>query len=233
MYEADGLPEVLQRHQYGGMILYGSNVKGTEQVTRLISDLQKNNGEIEATTNIPYFIALDQEGGIVTRIASGTRMTGNMALGATGENAAYNARVTGNIIGREVASIGANVDFAPVADVNCNPANPVIGTRSFSDDPDFVASLACNFNEGLAENNVIGCFKHFPGHGDTGTDSHLGVSTVYKTCEELESTEYVPFKSAIADGADMIMTAHITMPLVDDPVVRTLTIRPDEEVPDW
>lgn len=209
------LAQALQKHQYGGIILYGSNVADAAQVTRLFSDLQKNNAQIETAVNIPYLLPMDMEGGIVNRLSMGTRMIGNMAVGATGKAAENNAELSGRIIGEEMAAIGANADFAPVVDVNNNPSNPVIGTRSFSDEPDFAATLGLAFGKGLAENNIIATFKHFPGHGDTDTDSHLGTPSVEKTYEELKATELVPFQAAVDGGADMIMTAHITYPLID------------------
>lgn len=210
------LKEVLRRHQYGGIILFGSNITGAEQAARLVNDLQQNNMQIEgASCHIPYLMPIDEEGGIVIRLNTGTRTIGNMAIGAT-PDPVKNAEFTGSILGEEMAAIGFNTDFAPVIDVNSNPANPVIGTRSFSDDPEIVASLGTAYSEGLAEHNIIATYKHFPGHGDTGVDSHIGTPSVEKTYEELLQNELVPFKKAIEDGADMIMTAHITYPLIDE-----------------
>ena len=215
--DAHGLADVLQNHQYGGIILFGSNVKDTAQVTRLVSELQVNNAAIEATTKIPYLMPVDGEGGVVTRLSSGTRMTGSMAIGATGDEAVNHAETTGDIIGEELAAVGFNADFAPSIDVNCNPANPAIGTRSFSDDPEVVTNLGTAFGKGLAKNDVIATYKHFPGHGDTATDSHSGLPVVDKTREQLDATELVPFKS-IVGTADMIMSAHIVLPQIDDEV---------------
>ncbi len=212
------LKEALKKHQYGGIILFGANISGTEQVTRLLDDLQNNNRESEnASVHIPYLTAVDEEGGIVIRLNSGTRMTGNMAIGATSD-AAENAEKTGEVIGEELAAVGFNTDFAPDIDVNNNPANPVIGTRSFSDDPAVVTELGQAYADGLIKSNIIATYKHFPGHGDTETDSHIGTPSVEKTYEEIMETELVPFKNAIENGADMIMTAHITYPLIDDEV---------------
>lgn len=216
---APELASALRAHQYGGVILYGQNVVGTEQTARLVSALQVNNAQIPASTNIPYFTPVDEEGGIVLRLSMGTRMTGNMALGATGANALRNARATGQVLGEECAALGFNIDYAPDVDVNNNPANPVIGTRSFSDDPAKVGPLGNAYGAGLKESNVIATYKHFPGHGDTGVDSHIGTPSVEKTYSQLKATELVPFQSVIDAGADMIMTAHITYPLVDDQVV--------------
>lgn len=213
-----GLGDALRRHQYGGLIIYGENVQSTEQVCRLTDALQKNNATIEATSKIPYLMCMDGEGGVVLRLIMGTRTTGAMAVGATGDNAVENARATGAIIGSELAAVGCNVDFAPDADVNVNPSNPVIGVRSFGDDPETVATLATAMAEGLAGEGVIPCFKHFPGHGDTSTDSHIGTASVDKTLEEMQTCEFVPFGKAIEDNADLIMTAHITCPAIDDAV---------------
>ncbi|MCR4589817.1 MAG: glycoside hydrolase family 3 protein [Lachnospiraceae bacterium] len=210
------LKEALKKHQYGGVILFGMNITGTAQVTRLLYDLQENNAAAEGVSvHIPYLTPVDEEGGIVIRLFSGTRMTGNMAIGAT-DNALENAEKTGEIIGEELAAAGFNADYAPVIDVNVNPANPVIGTRSFSDDPETAAKLGQAYARGLGKSNVIATFKHFPGHGDTSVDSHIGTPSVEKTYEEIKKNELVPFREAIENGADMIMTGHITYPLIDD-----------------
>ena len=216
---APKLAEALRKHQYGGIILFGSNVTGPGQVTALVQDLQQNNlDNTDVSVHIPYFMCADEEGGIVVRITGGTRMTGNMAIGATGKNALVNAKKTGQVIGEEMAAAGLNVDFAPDIDVNNNAANPVIGTRSFSDDPDEVAALGTAWAEGLTESGVIATYKHFPGHGDTAVDSHIGTPSVEKTYDEIKAVELVPFAAAIENGADMIMTAHITYPKIDDEV---------------
>lgn len=220
--DLEAVPEVkeaLQKHQYGGVILFSGNVTGNEQITRLIYNLQENNAQIDnVSAHIPYFTPVDEEGGIVIRLTAGTRMTGNMAIGAT-PDAEANAEKTGEILGGEMAAVGFNIDYAPDIDVNSNPNNPVIGTRSFSDDPDRVTLLGEAFARGLDKNNIIATFKHYPGHGDTVTDSHIGTPSVEKTLDELKATELVPFKKVIENGADMIMTAHITFPLIDDEVI--------------
>ena len=217
--EASGLAEALRKHQYGGVILFAMNVKDVSQTVQLIRDLQLNNAKNkDVSVHIPYFMPVDEEGGAVLRLSFGTRMTGNMSIGATSENAEVNANKTGQVLGEEIAAVGFNIDYAPVVDVNNNPANPVIGTRSFSDDPEVVSKLGIAYAEGLEENNIIATFKHFPGHGDTDTDSHIGTPTVEKTYEQLKETELVPFLYAIENGAEMIMTAHITYPLIDDEV---------------
>ncbi len=219
--DLDAVPDLraaLQKHQYGGIILYAANITGNEQITRLLYALQENNADIgNVSTHIPYLTPVDEEGGIVIRLSAGTRMNGNMAIGAT-KDAAVNAEKTGEILGEELAAVGFNADYAPVIDVNNNANNPVIGTRSFSDDPDKVAELGMAYARGLSKNNIIATYKHFPGHGDTGTDSHIGTPSVEKTYEEIKANELVPFRKAIENGADMIMTAHITYPLIDQEV---------------
>lgn len=212
------LAEALQRHQYGGVILYAANIQETEQTCRLTDALQQNNAAAKASAHVPYLMCADGEGGVVVRLNMGTRMTGAMAVGATGESATENARATGEILGGELAAVGVNVNFAPDADVNVNPANPVIGIRSFGDDPKAVATLACQMAAGISSAGVVPTYKHFPGHGDTGTDSHIGTATVQKTLDELRACELIPFQAAVQAGADLIMTAHITCPNIDDEV---------------
>lgn len=201
------LEEVLKDYKFGGVILFAQNLATTDQMVELTNGLQQANAEGQ---NIPLLIATDQEGGSVVRLGSGCRMTGNMALGAThDERAAYD---TGNIMGSELASVGINVDFAPVMDTNDNPKNPVIGLRSFSDDPNLVAKLGVKMIEGLHRNNIVTALKHFPGHGNTSTDSHTTMPVVYKTMDELKKVELVPFQAGIDAGTDMIMTTHIEYP---------------------
>ncbi len=217
--EVPDLKEALKKHQYGGIILFAQNIKDTEQTVKLVSGLQANNlANEEASVHIPYLMPLDEEGGIVIRLTDGTRMTGNMAIGATGDAAEENALATGRIIGEELSALGFNADFAPVVDVNNNAANPVIGVRSFSDDPGTVAALGTSYMDGLAGMNIVASCKHFPGHGDTDVDSHIGTPTVEKTYEQLQQTELVPFETMIGHGVDMVMTAHITFPKIDDKV---------------
>ena len=218
--EVADLRAALQKHQYCGAVLFGSNVVTTLQSGKLVQAIQQNNATAEGfSKHIPYLMGVDEEGGVVMRFGSGTRMTGSMAIGATGAKGEANAKLTGSILGSECAALGFNVDFAPTVDVNSNPANPVIGTRSFGDDPAKVSTLGNAFVAGLAEQKVISTIKHFPGHGDTATDSHSQLDSVNKTIEELRACELVPFKSAIENGengADLIMTAHITLPKYDD-----------------
>ena len=193
-----------------GVCLFGSNIADTEQTVKLTAQIQK--AAFSSNTSVGAFISADQEGGYITRLTTGTSGIGNMALAATGNP--ENAREEAAIIGEELSALGINVNFAPDADVNNNPDNPVIGVRSFSDDPETVAEYAGYYLEGLHEYNVAGCLKHFPGHGDTDTDSHTGFPLVDKSRGEILKTELVPFAEN-ADKTDMIMTAHIQFPQIE------------------
>ena len=207
------LEAALKAHQYGGISLFGQNISTVEQTGTLVNALQDNNMEATGRSkNIPYLMCVDGEGGVVVRFTMGTRMTGSMAVGATGANAQTNAFTTGKVLGEEIAALGIAADLAPAVDVNSNPSNPAIGTRSFSDDPTVVGPLGVEFSKGLAASKVIATYKHFPGNGDVATDSHLGLSISEKTEAELEACELMPFRDAIQSGADMIMTAHIMLP---------------------
>lgn len=204
--------EIMAEYQFGSIILFAENLAGTtEQALQLTKDMQ---AAAMGSDGLPLLIATDQEGGIVYRLGSGTALPGNMALGATGDP--KNAKTAGQIIGRELSSVGINTTLAPVIDVNNNPNNSIIGLRAFSDDAQTVGKFGSAYISGLNEYNIIGCAKHYPGHGDTSTDSHYGLPVINKSIDELKKIEFVPYETAIADGIDMIMTAHILYPEVDD-----------------
>ncbi|WP_340082074.1 glycoside hydrolase family 3 protein [Terribacillus sp. FSL K6-0262] len=204
----DEVGSIIQKYHLGGVILFAENVVGTEQTVRLIDGLQN------ASPELPLFITIDQEGGIVTRLQTGTNLPGNMALGATrSEKYAYQ---TGKIIGEELSSLGVNVNFGPSLDVNNNPDNPVIGVRSYSSNPELVSKLGIETIQGLQRQNVAATAKHFPGHGDTATDSHYGLPLVTHDKDRLQTVELLPFQNAIDEGVDMIMTAHVQFPAFDD-----------------
>lgn len=212
------IAEVIDRYDLGGVILFAENVKEVVQTTTLIHDLQEV-AINDKDGNLPLLITLDQEGGIVTRLGEGTNLPGNMALGATrSEKASYDA---GHVIGRELNALGVNVNFGPVLDTNNNPENPVIGVRSISSNPDLVGNLGANIAKGIQDQGVAATAKHFPGHGDTSTDSHYGLPVVDKSIEELRKTELKPFKIAVENGIDMIMTAHIQFPQVEKDTVTS------------
>lgn len=209
--------DIIDKYDFGGVILFANNVKETEQTLRLTTQLQqaalKDEGKEAGVPAIPMFLTIDQEGGIVYRLGSGTALPGNMAIGAT--RSTEMAKQVGEIIGSELSALGFNVNFAPVVDVNNNPENPVIGLRSISSDPNLVAGLSVPMIEGMNEYNVASAAKHFPGHGNTATDSHYGLPIVDRSFDELKATELVPFKAAVDAGVDMLMTAHIEYPQID------------------
>uniref|UniRef100_UPI0028ABF19E glycoside hydrolase family 3 protein n=1 Tax=Exiguobacterium sp. TaxID=44751 RepID=UPI0028ABF19E len=215
---APEVANIIDRYDLGGVILFAENVSETEQTTKLVHDLQEVVKQ-DDSNDIPLFVTIDQEGGIVTRLGTGTNLPGNMALGAT-RSSAY-ANDAGHIIGSELHALGINVNFGPVLDVNSNPGNPVIGVRSFSSDPELVGMLGSALMKGIQTEGVAATAKHFPGHGDTATDSHYGLPVVDRSLEELEQVELVPFKRAIAEDIDMIMTGHIGMPTIESEVVTS------------
>ncbi|MCR5058659.1 MAG: DUF1343 domain-containing protein [Clostridiales bacterium] len=206
----DELGEVFRRHGFGGVILFAQNLNDPAQTVNLINALQEANASADG--RMPLMIAADQEGGSVVRLAEGTEGPGNMALGAIRDPASVKSM--SKIIGKELSAQGFHVDFAPVLDVNSDPSNPVIGIRSFSDDPQTVADCGKAFISGLQEENVITAVKHFPGHGDTDTDSHAGLPCIDKPMEELQRTELIPFAECLPD-TDMVMTAHIEFPQIE------------------
>ena len=209
------LAEALRRHQYGGVILFGANIKDTEQTVRLIADLQANNAlgdDAKATGAIPYLVSADQEGGYVSRLSMGTRGTGSMAIGATGDNAAQNARAIGQVFGEELSALGINVNLGPCVDVITDLTDLGMSTRVFSDDAQTVSALAAAFGEGVDSSNVVTTYKHFPGAGD-GSDYPTAIRL---TEEELRAEGLSAYRDAIDSGAEMLMTAATTFPLIDD-----------------
>lgn len=200
----------LTDYQVGNVILFGKNVDTTEQLALFTMQLQDR---IQATTNIPALIGIDQEGATVSRIREGvTIFPSNMALGATKETDLYNL---GWAMGEELRNLGINMNFAPVLDVNSNPDNPVINLRSYSDDPQQVAQLGSSYLKGMQDAKIVSVVKHFPGHGDTSIDSHVDLPQVNKTWAQLEKMELIPFKKAIETGVSAIMTSHILFPKIE------------------
>ena len=206
----DEIREMLSRNHFGGVLLFGENFADAGQTLRLVSELQIAN---QSGGGIPMMIAVDEEGGSVARVSYGTIGVGNMALGATGDP--ENARTMAAVHGEEIGLLGIQADFAPVLDVNNNPANPVIGVRSFSDDAQTVADYGKAYIRGLHDEGIMATVKHFPGHGNTDTDSHTGFPVIDSTYEELQACELIPFRAAIDTGADMVMTAHIQYPQIE------------------
>ncbi len=198
---------LFENFHFGGVILFSENYSDAAGTAGLILSMQQLN---QNSGGLGMLIGTDQEGGIVCRLKDGTSMPGNMALAASGNP--DHAEQAAEVIGEELCALGINTDFAPDADVNSNPANPVIGVRSFSEDPETAGTYALAYQKGLNQNNVIACWKHFPGHGDTSEDSHTGLPSVDKSLSELEKTELVPFQMGVKSGMEMVMTAHIQFP---------------------
>lgn len=199
----------------GNIILFARNCPDAKRVAALTRALQD-------AAPIPLLIAADQEGGLVTRLNVGATPTpGAMALGATGDTAL--AEQVAAMMADELRGVGINVCLAPVADVNANPANPVIGVRSFGEDANDVARFVVATLKGLQDQGVAACAKHFPGHGDTGVDSHLALPRIDRSLDDLERVDLVPFRAAIAAGVRLVMTTHIQFPALDPDRPSTLS----------
>lgn len=198
----------LEQYPVGGIAVFKKNIQDENQLSSLIADFQ-------SASKIPMIVAVDEEGGAVARLAnheafSLPKYTSTRDIGKTGDP--ERARQMGRTIGGYLRFYGFNLDFALVADVDSNPANPVIGRRAYSTDAQQTAQMVAAAVEGFHEAGMLCTVKHFPGHGDTGQDSHYGTATSYKTWEEMKAMEMLPFEAGIAAGADVVMTAHITTP---------------------
>lgn len=210
---------VNKNYPIGGMILYAHNIVDETQLKKFIEEIRELNGS--------PLLAIDEEGGRVARIANNENFDvpkyESMAAIAESDDPeeAYKAAFT---IGSYVKKYGFDIDYAPVADVNTNPDNIVIGPRAFSDDPETAAKFVVSYLNGLESAGVIGTLKHFPGHGDVSTDTHYGYASTDKTWDEMLKCEMIPFKAGIKAGAQMIMTAHIAAPKVSgDDLPATLS----------
>lgn len=208
----DEIRAVISNYHLGGIALFAENCTDTEQLVKLTYDMQHSSVD---KGGLPLLIYTDQEGGNVTRAKFGTAFSGNMALGSSGDT--NNAYTAGNIIGKELDALGINCDSGPVADVNSNENNPIIGVRSFSGDANVVSEMASAMAKGLEDANVVSCAKHFPGHGDTAVDSHTNLPIVEKSYDEWIKSDGAPFAAMIKNkSTDLIMTAHIQYPGLDD-----------------
>lgn len=206
----DAVISRIEEYPVGGIALFSRNITSAEQLPMFISDLQ-------SSSKYPLFIAVDEEGGRVARIANSDFF--NVAsyksmedIGKSGD--ASKAEEVGRQIGSYLKELGFNLDFAPVADTNTNPQNIVIGDRSYGSDPALVARMVSAQLDGMHDSGIMGTLKHFPGHGDTKDDTHSGYVSVNKSWDELKACELVPFISAL-DKADTIMVSHITVTSID------------------
>jgi beta-N-acetylhexosaminidase len=207
--------ELIAKYRVGGIIYFSwaHNTRDPHQIADLSNGIQR--ASLAQPRGLPMLIATDQEHGAVCRIGKpATLFPGAMAIGAGGSTA--DARALGRISGAELRAMGVNQDYSPDADVNVNPANPVIGVRSFGADPEAVARLVAAEVEGYQASRVAATAKHFPGHGDTAVDSHYGFPVITHSRELWSKLDAVPFRAAIRAGIDSIMTAHIEFPALDD-----------------
>ncbi|MBC2863636.1 glycoside hydrolase family 3 C-terminal domain-containing protein [Streptomyces mexicanus] len=207
--------ELIEKYRVGGIIYFAwaHNTRDPQQIAGLSNGIQR--ASLQQPRGLPMLVATDQEHGIVCRVGKpATLFPGAMAVGAGGSTA--DARTLGRISGAELRAMGINQDYSPDADVNVNPANPVIGVRSFGADPDAVARMVVAEVRGYQGSGVAATAKHFPGHGDTAVDSHYGFPVITHSRELWEKLDAVPFRAAIKAGIDSIMTAHIQFPALDD-----------------
>ncbi len=217
------LEEMITTYRVGGLILYtvAGNLESSDQITTLIAAAQS----VACRDGIPLLISVDQEGGPVVRLPTpATHFPSAMAIAATGQP--DYARQVALATAVELRSLGINVNYAPVVDVNSNPLNPIIGIRSFGSDPVQVTDYGLAMLQGYQAARVIATPKHFPGHGDTDVDSHLGLPRVDRSQSEVMSIDLAPFKKLVEQGAEIIMTAHVVVPALDpDPIPATLSPR--------
>lgn len=205
--EAD---QLVAKYKVGGIIFNKKNLQEPAQTVAYINHLKSKN----SANGIPLFFGIDQEGGKIAKLPGGLHpIPANQKIGEI-NNPSFSYEI-GSLLGRMVDAFGFNMNFAPVLDVNSNPDNPVIGERSFGADPETVSRLGIMTMKGMQKENIIPVIKHFPGHGDTSVDSHLALPVVNKTKAELEKVELVPFRRAVAEGADVVMIGHILFPKLD------------------
>jgi beta-N-acetylhexosaminidase len=203
----------------GGIILFGVNLGDSTQIMNFTKEIQE---EARNQKLLPLLISTDQEGGRVIRVKKGvTQFPGAMAIGQTAQ--ADYAKSVGFITSYQLAQLGINVMFAPSLDINNNPNNPVINTRSFGSSLEIVSSLGTAYEEGARKGGALPVIKHFPGHGDTNVDSHLGLPIIEKSLEEISSFELIPFQKSIQNGAKALMSAHIVYPKIDSEYPATLS----------
>ncbi|MDV5373170.1 glycoside hydrolase family 3 protein [Enterobacter hormaechei] len=204
--------KLITDYHLGSVILFRENLIDTPQTVSLINAVQN------ARSNLPLFVSTDQEGGYVTRLRVGTEMPGNMALGATGSTML--TELTGKIHGEELAALGFNFNFGPVVDVNNNQNNPVIGVRSYSDDPQMVGDLAKSYIRGIHQYGILTSLKHFPGHGNVSSDTHFALPTINIDKATWQNIEQRPFVDAMP-LSEAIMTAHVVVPALDGATLKT------------
>lgn len=206
----DSIRSMIQDYHIGGVILFGNNVKNADQLLQLINSIKKANSE----NSTPLFISVDEEGGRISRLPVELhKFPSNEEIGKV-NNSDFSYSI-GSTIAEEISAFGFNMDFAPVLDIFSNPENTVIADRSFGTEPQIVSKLGVQTMNGIRTKGVIPVVKHFPGHGDTSVDSHVGLPSVGYDMDRLKKFEFVPFEAAIKNQADAVMIAHILMQRID------------------
>lgn len=217
------LSTMVEGYHVGGLVLLEANAHDPQQIRQMIMELQRLASSSGA--GIPLFVSINHEGGIVVRITEGvTGFPGNMAVAAT--NRPDNAFDAAAVAALELRAMGINMNLAPVLDVNDNPLNPIIGTRSFGDSPELAAEYGRLTIRGFQQAGIISVAKHFPGHGGVEVDSHGALPLIESSADELAEHELVPFQAAIDEGVEAIMTAHISIPALDS-TGRPATLSPE------
>lgn len=204
--------ELIRTYNVGGFIFYSANIKKENEAVQLFNDLRQLN--TQQKSGVPLFMSVDEEGGKVSRMPPTFKKIPSAKKVGDTKNEQLATQI-GKVIGDQLQSFGLNMDYAPVLDVNSNPKNPVIGDRAYGNEINIVSQMGIAVMKGLQERNIIPVVKHFPGHGDTSVDSHIGLPIVNHNLKRLRELELVPFKQAIAKGADAVMIAHILMPEID------------------
>ncbi len=209
---------IFQELKPGGIILFSENIHNNQQVNNLIEQMQ-------AEAAIPLFMAVDQEGGRVSRLTVGemdfSETPSARAIGQTED--VDKALEAGKTLGKELKELGFNMNMAPVADVDSNPHNPVIGDRSFGNDPELVANMAMAMAKSMQLEGIIPVLKHFPGHGDTDLDSHVEAVVLNHPLDRLVAVEFLPFRRGVSLNMPVIMTGHIEIKALDEGVPATLS----------
>ncbi|GEL76762.1 beta-N-acetylhexosaminidase [Tenuibacillus multivorans] len=201
---------LINEFHVGGLIFFDQNLKDPSQITQFLNQIKSENQD----NPLPLFLGVDQEGGRVQRLPVLQDIPSSQKVGEI-DDEEFSYEI-GRLLGKQLHAFGFNIDFAPVLDINNNPNNVVIGDRSFGSTAERVSQHGIQVMKGLQSEGITPVIKHFPGHGDTGTDSHSELPVIRKNLEELKSLELIPFKKAIEEGADMVMAAHILLPKIDE-----------------
>lgn len=214
----DHTKEMIEKYHIGGFILFKYNISDENQALELLNSLKKTN----SANSIPLFLSIDEEGGRVSRLPNSfLKLPGAKKIGDINDKDI--SLEYGKIIGKRLQSLGFNMNFGPVLDVNSNPKNPVIGDRAFGSTVERVVDNGIQVMKGTRTEKIISIVKHFPGHGDTNMDSHIDLPVIDKDLEEMEQLELVPFKESLKESVDGIMIGHILFPKLDSQCPATLS----------